>query len=40
VRLQRRLDELEGRLGLLERSPWRRVAGRTARVLRRSFRER
>jgi glycosyl transferase family 2 len=36
VRLQRRLDELEGRIGSLERSPWHRVAGKTKRLVRRS----
>ena len=32
VRLQRRLDEIEARLGELERSPWRRLERRAARV--------
>jgi hypothetical protein len=36
VRLQRRLDELEGRLARLERNPWHRVAGRAAKALRSS----
>jgi Glycosyl transferase family 2 len=34
VRLQRRLDELEGRLSRLERSPWHRALGRATRALR------
>jgi hypothetical protein len=33
VRLQRRLDELERRLALLERSPWRRLGRRSRRVI-------
>ena len=40
VRALRRLDELEARLAMLEHSPWRRVADRTARALRRTLRAR
>ena len=36
VRLQRRLDELEGRLVTLEQKPWHRVVSKTKRLARRS----